>query len=158
MTQVVEANLYREASLLEEALERAHCGVTPADLALRVGKDQAGVLPAGSLHALLELASAVAPEDLDHAGPDPDTPLLPGLRGGDTRLLPGIGGVLDGDRGPGTVELEVLPPQGGVEGERLRGVRVTPGHQAMNETESEGHLGEGVHDRLRPPIGYPQNI
>jgi hypothetical protein len=32
------------------------------------------------------------------------------------------------------------------------------GHQAMNETESEGHVGEGVHDRLRPPIGYPQNI
>jgi hypothetical protein len=50
------------------------------------------------------------------------------------------------------------PPQGGVEGERPQGAGVAPGHQAMNETESEGHVGEGVHDRLRPPIGYPQNI
>jgi hypothetical protein len=42
-------------------------------------EDQAGILPAGSLHALLELAGAVAPEDLDHAGIDPNTPLLSGL-------------------------------------------------------------------------------
>ncbi len=101
----------------------------------------------------------MAPEDLDHAGPDSNTPLLPGLRGGNTCLLPGIGGVLDGERGPGAVDLEILPPQGsGVEGERPQRSGVAPGHQAMNETGSEGHVGEGVHDRLRPPIGYPQNI
>ena len=46
--------------------------------ALRVGEDQARVLPAGGLHALLALAGAVALEDLDHAGPDPNTPLLNG--------------------------------------------------------------------------------
>jgi hypothetical protein len=51
-------------------------------------------------------------EDLGHAGPDPNTPLLSGLCGGDIRLLPGIGGVPDGDRGPGTVELDVLPTAG----------------------------------------------
>jgi hypothetical protein len=114
----VEADVGGDACLLEEALEGAHRGVTPADLALRVGEDQARVLPAGGLHALRELACAVAPEDLYHAGPDPDAPLLPGLRGGDACLLPGIGGVMDSDRGPGTVELEILPSQGGVEGER----------------------------------------
>ena len=40
VTQVVEANLYREASLLEESPERAHHGVASADLALRVREDK----------------------------------------------------------------------------------------------------------------------
>jgi hypothetical protein len=43
VTQVVEANLYRETGLLEESPKRVHHGVAPADLAFRVREDEAGI-------------------------------------------------------------------------------------------------------------------
>src|SRR3712207_6211420 len=47
VTQVVEADLYREAGPLEESTERAHPRVAPADLAFRVREDQTRVRPRG---------------------------------------------------------------------------------------------------------------
>jgi hypothetical protein len=70
MTEVVEADVHRETGFLEESPMRAHHGVAPADLAFRVREDQAGVLPAGSLHSHLALLGAVCLEDLDGVGAD----------------------------------------------------------------------------------------
>ena len=110
VSQVVEADVCWETGLLEQPPEGAHHGVAPADLAFRVGKDQAGVRPGGRRHTLLELPSAVCLEDLDGARADVDLALLTGLGSGDARLRTGVGGAPNGDGGF-VGELEVLPPQ-----------------------------------------------
>lgn len=58
VAEVMEADLGREAGLLEEALEVSHHDVAPADLADGVGEDEPGIGPArrSGGHPLLELA------------------------------------------------------------------------------------------------------
>ena len=110
VSQVVEANVYRKAGLLEESPERAHHRVAPADLACRVREDKARVHPGSRRHPLLKLPSAVSFEYIDGAGADVDPAILAGLGGGDARLRTGVGGAPNGDGGF-VGEIDVLPPQ-----------------------------------------------
>jgi hypothetical protein len=108
--QVVEADAYREAGLLQKSPEGTRNGVAPADLAFRVREHQAGVRPIGRRDPLLELPGTVLLEDLDGAGADTDLALLARLGGGDARLRTGVGGVPNGDGGFAG-EVDVLPPE-----------------------------------------------
>ena len=109
VSQVVEANVYRKAGLLEKSPERAHHRVAPADLAFRFREDKARVHPGSRRHSLLKLPSAVSFEYIDGAGPDVDPAILAGLGGGDARPRAGVGGAPDGDGGF-VGEIDVLPP------------------------------------------------
>ena len=110
VSQVVEANVYRKAGLLEESPKRAHHRVAPADLAFCVREDKARIHPESCRHPLLRLPSVVSFEYIDGAGANVDPAILAGLGGGDARPRAGVGGAPDGDGGF-VGEIDVLPPE-----------------------------------------------
>lgn len=115
VAEVVEADLAGETGLLEEALEAPHDVVAPADLADRVGEDEAVIGPLRAHgHPLVAYALEVGLQDGSGAGTDADGPLLAGLRGGDDGAGPGVGGAVAPDGRPvGRGEVYVLSPEGG---------------------------------------------
>ena len=111
MAEIVKADVCGKPGLLEQSLEGTHHGIPPADLALCVREDEAGISPCPRRHAFQALTLAVLLQDLDGAGSDTDTPLLARLGRGDDRPGTGVRGApyCDGRLLP---EVEVLPPQG----------------------------------------------